>query len=374
MSPTDQAQQPKHPLVITSVHAGTLVTVFAVATALTIGCTRVYLDLTGYPSVGGKVYHLAHALWGGLFLMIACVLLLAVRGRWVDATSAVVGGVGAGLFVDEVGKFITRKNDYFFPLAAPIVYLCILALVYAAYAAGRRQRDTAAAHLSAGLDLTHDLIDGPVTESTLGAIREHAHSAHALATDPRQRAMATAMIAVADASESRADTEGSPWWARALAATRQFEDRFLPPPRDRRVIRALLFLFGAGTVTGSLITLPFAILGAVEPSDIPIAFERTTGTAGRLSFILYAVSAATAVVVGVVFLLACRALGPRRLDIPRAWRRTVTGVVLTMVVVNTTGAYLDQFATLTALLTHALLLAAMANFTTRSGHSLDGQT
>jgi hypothetical protein len=143
MSPTDQAQQPKHPQVITSVHAGTLVTVFAVATALTIGCTRVYLDLTGYPSVGGKVYHLAHALWGGLFLMIACVLLLAVRGRWVDATSAVVGGVGAGLFVDEVGKFITRKNDYFFPLAAPIVYLCILALVYAAYAAGRRQRDPA---------------------------------------------------------------------------------------------------------------------------------------------------------------------------------------------------------------------------------------
>jgi hypothetical protein len=35
----------------------------------------------------------------------------------------------SGLFVDEVGKFITQKNDYFLPLAAPIVYASLLLIL-----------------------------------------------------------------------------------------------------------------------------------------------------------------------------------------------------------------------------------------------------
>jgi hypothetical protein len=38
---------------------------------------------------------------------------------WVQRATAVCAGAGSGLFIDEVGKFITRQNDYFTPLAAP---------------------------------------------------------------------------------------------------------------------------------------------------------------------------------------------------------------------------------------------------------------
>ena len=49
--------------------------------------------------------------------------------RWVPAATAVLVGVGSGLFVDEVGKFITQQNDYFTPLAAPIIYVVFLGVL-----------------------------------------------------------------------------------------------------------------------------------------------------------------------------------------------------------------------------------------------------
>ena len=92
----------------------------AVSFGVTVVVTRLYLVLTGYPQIGGSVYHLAHALWGGLLLLVGGLLALLWGNRWVHPLTAVCVGVGSGLFVDEVGKFITQANDYFTPLAAPV--------------------------------------------------------------------------------------------------------------------------------------------------------------------------------------------------------------------------------------------------------------
>ncbi len=116
---------------------GTYLKVMAASFGVTVVLTRLYLAVTDYPQIGGGTYHIAHALWGGLLLTIGSILPLTWANRWALMWSAVLAGAGVGLFIDEVGKFITARNDYFFPLAAPIIYLCFLALLYLAHRVAR---------------------------------------------------------------------------------------------------------------------------------------------------------------------------------------------------------------------------------------------
>jgi hypothetical protein len=98
--------------------------------ALSVSLTRFFLAITGYPQLGSGVLHISHVLWGGLLLFFAAMMPLVLANRWVYGLSAILAGVGIGLFIDEVGKFITQSYDYFFPPAAPIIYafflICVL--------------------------------------------------------------------------------------------------------------------------------------------------------------------------------------------------------------------------------------------------------
>jgi hypothetical protein len=120
--------------------AETYILTSLVAFAVTVIATRVFLELSGYPQISNDVLHIAHALWGGLLLIIAAFLPLAYANRWALQASALLGGIGTGLFVDEVGKFITQTNNYFFPPALSLIYGLVLVnvLVYLTF---RRYRE-----------------------------------------------------------------------------------------------------------------------------------------------------------------------------------------------------------------------------------------
>lgn len=83
---------------------------------------RYYLYLTGYPQVGSGGLHISHMLYGGLFMAVAIVMSLSFLGRRIERITAIVGGVGFGVFIDEVGKFITKDNNYFFRPSIGIIY------------------------------------------------------------------------------------------------------------------------------------------------------------------------------------------------------------------------------------------------------------
>ena len=101
---------------------------FIVSAASSILLLRFFLAVTGYPSVGGSKYHIAHMLWGGLFMLAAFVINFSFLGTRVQKLVALLGGIGFGIFIDEVGKFVTRDNDYFFRPSVGIIYAIFVVL------------------------------------------------------------------------------------------------------------------------------------------------------------------------------------------------------------------------------------------------------
>jgi hypothetical protein len=129
------------------------------AFAASVGLTRAFLALTGYPQIGGGALHIAHVLWGGLLLFAAALLPLILANRWAFSWSAILAGLGVGLFIDEVGKFITQTNDYFYPAAAPIVYALFLLTLLLYLQVRRPAPRDARARLYRALELMEEILD-----------------------------------------------------------------------------------------------------------------------------------------------------------------------------------------------------------------------
>ncbi|WP_182113836.1 MULTISPECIES: hypothetical protein [unclassified Actinotalea] len=127
-------------------------TTFVVATVAAVLLTRGFLAATGYPQIGGGGLHVAHVLWGGLLMALAFVLLLSFAGPVVRPVGALVGGVGFGLFVDEIGKFVTSDNDYFYEPTAALIYGTVVVLVLLGEMLHGRREHHPAEYLAAAAD------------------------------------------------------------------------------------------------------------------------------------------------------------------------------------------------------------------------------
>lgn len=127
----------------------------AVSAILTI---RFFLKITGYPQVGGNGLHIAHMLWGGMLLVLALILLMVFIDREVKNFAVVVGGFGFGIFIDEVGKFITADNNYFYQPAVAIIYVFFVILFLVYRYLERSQRLTKKEYLINALEFAKDVV------------------------------------------------------------------------------------------------------------------------------------------------------------------------------------------------------------------------
>lgn len=123
---------------------------FIISAIVTVLSVRLLLQVTGYPQVGAGQLHVAHVLWGGLLMLVAVSLQINLLGDRPRALAALFGGVGFGLFIDELGKFLTKNNDYFFKPTAVLLYGLFLSLWFLARLIDKRRshsRSSAAANV-----------------------------------------------------------------------------------------------------------------------------------------------------------------------------------------------------------------------------------
>jgi hypothetical protein len=104
---------------------------FLVAAVGSVIGNRVFLVITGYPQVGNGTLHISHAIWGGLMMAIAIIIAVTYLTPGLRTAVALLGGIGFGFFVDELGKFITRDVNYFFKPTFSLIYITFVTMFFA---------------------------------------------------------------------------------------------------------------------------------------------------------------------------------------------------------------------------------------------------
>ena len=274
-----------------NVDAGGYLENFLVAAVVSILGIRLYLELTGYPQLGGGRLHIAHMLWGGLLMLVALVLLLSLLGKRVKRVAAVIGGLGFGAFIDELGKFITADNDYFFQPTVAMIYVILMLLFMLSRQLERRRELTPREALVNAADMIKEVI----LDRAHG---EEISKALALLERSGQNSELAEAIRQAVVSAARAE-ERPPSFAHRLAhAGRQAYSWLI---RWRWFHRAVVVVF----TVNALLALGAAavVVAAAGPTALVGSESRSFATVGR-----FVGSSATTlmVVVGVVRLVRSR--------------------------------------------------------------------
>jgi len=321
-----------------------------VSFAATVILTRWFLSLTGFPRIGGGDLHIAHALWGGAALFAASVLPILLAGRFVYYAAATLAGIGIGLFIDEVGKFITAENDYFYPAAAPIIYATFLLAVLVWLRARAPREPDPRSQLLGALELLEESVEGDLQRAERDAIRERLAAAAARAPAAEQRRLAADLLAFVEAEEVLVAPDPVDRLSGLRTEWRERADHWLGGRGLRVVIVAALLLTGVGQV-GALVAIADEVtLEAGRPLTPLGGFQLT-------HLVVEAVAGALVVAGAVLVSLVGRhALG---------WTLAYFGLLVMITLGDLISFYVRQFGEILVVLGHFALLAAVVGYRER---------
>ena len=300
---------------------------FLVVTVATVLVTRFLLAASGYPQVGGGGLHVAHVRWGGLGLALAVVVLLSWVGPAPRSLGAVLGGVGFGLFVDEIGKFVTSDNDYFYEPTAALIYAVVVVLVLLVEALHGRRAHHPAEYLAVATDRAVAGVAGGFSD----AEREEAR---ALVARGRGEPAADEVAALVEAVPRDDVTVPDPVRALVVRASAWFADAM-----EHRWAAAVVVVAALGTSAGSLaVALRVLLGGIVVPAWVGVG-------------ILVAVAATVACVVRALV------VGPRDHRAGAVWVRR--GVLVSLLVTQLLAFRAVQWVAVAGLVVDLLVLVAI---------------
>jgi hypothetical protein len=260
-------------------------------------------------------------------MLAAMVLLLSVLGKRAKRWAAVLGGAGFGLFVDELGKFITEDNNYFFQPTIALIYV-LFVLLFLAFRAIERRSLSSDELLVNAADMLREIILGGATRAEVVRARR------LLDRSGFEGPLADGLLEAIDGA-SRAPERVSHIATLATFAWRTY-DQLLEWTWFHRIIW-IVFVAQAVVGVSAAIAVGVATFGSGLP---PVELATLASSVGSLALVL----------IGVVRL-------PRsRLDAYRWFERGVlVSILLTQVIIF----WQAQLAALGGLLWDLLLLTVL---------------
>jgi hypothetical protein len=330
--------------------------------AITVVLVRLFLQLTGYPQLGGGTLHIAHLLWGGLLLFIGALGMLVFANRWVYKAGAILSGVGVGLFIDEVGKFITRTNDYFYPPAAPIIYAFFL-IVALLYLRLRRQKVVdSRSELYQVFDSLEEVLEHDLDEVEQAQLETRLQHVIAHGEYPEQKHLAQELLRFIRSEHIALVSRRPGWMERTGQKLKEWDERWITKPRLKAVLIAGLGTLGFWStqeLAKSLLAV-FSPMGAEVLPQKLLTIGRLNGGQG-LGWIQATISMQAGC--GLVLLI-----GTLLLIINRDRRGTnisFIGLLLFLTMANLLEFYFDQFSTIGPALTQLTLLLLLIHYRQR---------
>lgn len=324
-----------------------------VAFAVTLLGIRLFLELTGYPQIGGGGLHIAHAIWGGLFLMVAALLALLFRNHTLLNLSSVLTGIGWAFFIDEVGKFITADNDYFFRPAAPLIYLTFLALWFVATRVP--WGDDLHAQIYHVLDRFEEVIEASVDPDDLTMIKERLVQLSQDRKDSVTDELARALLHFVESEDIRTREAQPSRLSRLWGRTRRSVDGYLMSAQARRTGFPLaLALYGFVL----LLNLGAHLLALWRPDwagTLLAGLDVDPLSSPANTFLFGLMNALRIVVVLHLWVAALRL----RFGRSSGWQVAHRGLVLSVIAADVIAFYFSQFSAATIAVVDVLLLNAV---------------
>ena len=322
--------------------------------AASIGLVRLYLNLTGFPRIGSGPVHISHVLWGGLLLFVAALLVLVIDYRKVYIASAILAGAGMGLFIDEVGKFITSDYNYFIPIAAPIVYAFFLVTLLAYQRIRRLPGRSLARKMNQALEsIQQDLVEPLSPKETRQVITQLGEVAKG---SPAERRTHLAQLLLGYLQQEDPRPIRRSFWQR----TKGRWQRWLQEGRLRGLLVFGLLAMGLWTLKNVLEFIPWL---PINIQALLHSFRLGPETSYDSTWVVYQLRQGLEAVCGLSFLAAAVLLALRRAS--KALVLAYLAELLSFFVLNLLIFYYEQFSTIFLVLVQFLLLAGLVTYQRR---------
>jgi hypothetical protein len=241
---------------------------------------------------------------GGALMTVTIVLLLAFLGRQVRSFASLLGGIGFGLFIDELGKFITSDNNYFFQPTVALIYVVFIGLFFWLHSISRAKLAPSAQLVNAANMLENALVSG-------ASRRDIARAVNYLERSGIEGELADGLrLALTSVARTRHEVRSAVVWSAARAW--RLYDRLTRWPAFRQLAPGVFLLHG-------LIGVGFALAVGVP------ALRAQPGLAATVDFDrqMALVGVAVAIVVLALVGLGIAMFGQSRRDGYRWFERAV---------------------------------------------------